>query len=104
LTKDDIDTLLADPSQVGDTLNASFPLRDRLLSAWRVFRYPHTLRNMLHFVQEARTALEEGLAEQPGGIVVTPSWMTADLASDALQECGKAEHLIKFISNYEGED
>ena len=79
-------------------LNVRFSVKERLIWAWRVFRYPYALRNSLHFVQEAGECLD-AIGVTPSGIVEivpTAGWMV----KDAREELGKSEELLRFLQDY----
>jgi hypothetical protein len=81
------------------TLNVSFGLFTRLRWGWLAFRYPHAIRNTLHFVQEAEECVKAIVGGELAGAL-----SDAELATHARIELSNATYLIKLLQDYGGKD
>ena len=79
----------------GEPLNMKFTLWERLRFAYLAFRYPHALRNTLHFVQEARECARA--CDDPE---IVSAVSLEDLQGEIEMLLSDAEELLKLLQDY----
>lgn len=79
-----------------EQLDIKFGVVERLKFAWRAFRYPHAVRNTLHFTQEAMDSMD---AIVTGELAQTHS--AVELAFDARSDLEFVIELLKLLQDYE---